>query len=200
MPEQEQAPAPEPSVTTATDQSDDPSHALQDRIDDLLTRLTRAQADLANLKRRSNQRVEETARFAIAGFAADLLSAIDHLDRALASVPPELIGFSFLEGLVLTRQHFGMLLSSHSVEPIAAAGNRFDPTFHQAVDTDGSETPNYVVRQYQTGYKIGERVIRPALVRVGANPKTCEEDSGEPGCQAPIVAADADVERPEKAD
>lgn len=162
-----------------------PEGAEQDqseRIDDLLNRLTRAQADLANLKRRSGQEVADARQFAVIEFARELLSALDHLDRALAAVPGELTGFTFIEGLFFTRQHFQALLASHSIEPIAGIGEEFDPNFHQAVDTDGSTDPNRVVAVYQPGYRLGDRVVRPALVRVGrqeANPDGSEYEAAE---------------------
>ena len=163
-----------------------PDRAEQDqseRIDDLLNRLTRAQADLANLTRRSGQEVADSRQFAVIEFARELLSALDHLDRALAAVPAELTGFTFIDGLFFTRQHFQALLASHSIEPIAGIGEEFDPNFHQAVDTDGSSDPNRVVAVHQPGYRLGERVVRAALVRVGRQETSADESengAGEP--------------------
>lgn len=149
-----------------------------ERIDDLLNRLTRAQADLANLKRRSGQDVADARQFAVIEFARELLSALDHLDRALAAVPGELVGFTFIEGLFFTRQHFQALLASHSIEPVAGVGEPFDPNFHQAVDTDGSTDPDRVMVVHQAGYRLGDRVVRPALVRVGR--REAAEPESEP--------------------
>lgn len=163
-----------------------PDGAEQDqsaRIDDLLNRLTRAQADLANLKRRSGQEVADARQYAVIEFARALLSALDHLDRALAAVPGELAGFSFIEGLFFTRQHFQALLASHSIEPVAGVGEEFDPNFHQAVDTDGSTDPDRVVLIHQAGYRLGDRVVRPALVRVGRRDEgaaAAEDESVDP--------------------
>ena len=166
-PPAEESPPP-PAEQAQQDQSE--------RIDDLLNRLTRAQADLANLKRRSGQDVADAQQFAVVGFGRELLSALDHLDRALAAVPGELAGFTFIEGLFFTRQHFQALLASHSIEPVAGVGEAFDPNFHQAVDTDGSDDPDRVVLVHQAGYRLGDRVVRPALVRVGRQ----EPDASEP--------------------
>ena len=164
-----------------------PEGAEQDqaeRIDDLLNRLTRAQADLANLKRRSGQEVADARQFAVIEFGRELLSALDHLDRALAAVPGELTGFSFIEGLFFTRQHFQALLAAHSIEPVAGVGEDFDPNFHQAVDTDGSTDPDRVIVVHQAGYRLGDRVVRPALVRVGrqeTGPEIPADDAGDAG-------------------
>ena len=158
-----------------------------ERIDDLLNRLTRAQADLANLKRRSGQEVADARQFAVIEFARELLSALDHLDRALAAVPGELTGFTFIEGLFFTRQHFQALLASHSIELVAGVGEEFDPNFHQAVDTDGSTDPDRVIVVHQPGYRLGDRVVRPALVRVGrqeANPDEPEDDARDPDSES----------------
>ena len=147
-----------------------------ERIEDLLNRLTRAQADLANLKRRSGQEVADGRQYAVIEFARELLSALDHLDRALAAIPGELTGFTFIEGLFFTRQHFQALLAAHAIEAVAGVGEPFDPNFHQAVDTDGSTDPDRVIVVHQAGYRLGDRVVRPALVRVGRQ----EPDADEP--------------------
>ncbi|MYC47846.1 MAG: nucleotide exchange factor GrpE [Chloroflexi bacterium] len=162
-----------PPVGTDQDQSE--------RIDDLLNRLTRAQADLANLKRRSGQEVADARQFAVIEFARELLSALDHLDRALTAVPGELTGFTFIEGLFFTRQHFQALLASHGIEAVAGVGQAFDPNFHQAVDTDGSTDPDRVIVVHQPGYRLGDRVVRPALVRVGRQETDADEPEPEAG-------------------
>ena len=157
-----------------------------DRIEDLLNRLTRAQADLANLKRRSAQESADAQQYAVIAFARELLSALDHLDRALAAIPEKLVGFSFIEGLFFTRQHFQALLTANSIEPIAGAGHAFDPKFHQAVDTDGSDSPDRVVLVHQAGFRLGDRVVRPALVRVGSP----DSDDGDPDSNPPTATGD----------
>lgn len=182
-------PPPEPPPAT-------PSEAVEqdqsERIDDLLNRLTRAQADLANLKRRSGQDVADARQFAVIEFARELLSALDHLDRALAAIPGELAGFTFIEGLFFTRQHFQALLASHSIEAVAGVGEEFDPNFHQAVDTDGSTDPNRVVVVHQPGYRLGDRVVRPALVRVGSQETGADEPENDAGDRDRESAGDGD--------
>jgi molecular chaperone GrpE len=168
-----------PAESPPADTRDGAEHDQSERIDNLLNRLTRAQADLANLKRRSGQEAADARQFAVIEFARELLSALDHLDRALAAVPAELTGFTFIEGLFFTRQHFQALLASHSIEPVAGIGEEFDPSFHQAVDTDGSTDPNVVVAVHQPGYRLADRVVRPALVRVGRQETDTEEPAND---------------------
>ena len=171
----EEAPAADPQNGPGEGGGEDQT----ERIESLLNRLTRAQADLANLKRRSTQDASDARQFAVIGFARELLSALDHLDRALAAVPNELVGFTFIEGLFITRQHFQALLASNSIEPVAGVGEPFDPNFHQAVDTDGSDDPDTVVGVHQAGYRLGDRVVRPALVRVGCRESDEAEEPGD---------------------
>lgn len=170
-----------PAETPSAAPSEGAEQDQSERVDDLLNRLTRAQADLANLKRRSGQEVADAWQFAVIEFARELLSALDHLDRALGAVPGELTGFTFIEGLFFTRQHFQALLASHSIVPVAGVGEEFDPNFHQAVDTDGSTDPDRVIAVHQPGYRLGDRVVRPALVRVGRPETDAEATEGDAG-------------------
>ncbi len=170
-----------PAETTPATPPEGVGQDQSERIEDLLNRLTRAQADLANLKRRSGQEVADAREFAVIELGRELLSALDHLDRALAAIPVELTGFTFIEGLFFTRQHFQALLASHSIEPVPGVGERFDPNFHQAVDTDGSTDPDRVILVHQAGYRLGNRVVRAALVRVGSQEPSVDGPEAEAG-------------------
>jgi len=144
---------------------------------DLLNRLTRAQADLANFRRRSAQETQDARQFANQLFAVELLGALDSLDRALISVPEKLRSFSWIDGIMLTRMQFDHLLKSQGVERINAVGQKFDPAEHDAVEAEqGVGDSGTVVEEFQSGYKMHGRVIRPALVRVGVTVNDHEDD------------------------
>ncbi len=136
----------------------------------LLGKLARAQADLANLKRRTEHEIGEVRRFANQIFAADLLRVIDSLDRALGAIPESLTGFAWIDGLFITRAQVNALLKSQGIEPINATGEKFDPRYHEAVSS-GDAPPvgeaAVVLEEYQRGYMIHDRVLRPTLVRAG---------------------------------
>lgn len=144
---------------------------------ELLNRLTRAQADLANFRRRSAQETQEARQFANQLFAVELLGALDSLDRALISVPEGLRSFSWIDGIMLTRMQFDHLLKSQGVERINAVGQKFDPAEHDAVEAeDGVKDSGTVVEEFQAGYKMHGKVIRPTLVRVGVSVSHDEND------------------------
>lgn len=139
----------------------------------LLAKLARAHADLANFKRRSQQEISEIERFGNQLFAGDLLRAVDSLDRALASVPAGLSGFTWIDGLAIVRAQFDAVLRAHGVESLKAIGEIFDPMLHEAMvglDDPQPEADLVVLQEFQRGYKMHDRVLRPALVKVGPRP------------------------------
>ena len=144
---------------------------LEDERTRLLGKLARAQADLANLKRRAEQEIGEVRKFANQIFAADLLRVIDSLDRALGAIPESLTGFTWIDGILITRAQMNAVLKAQGIEPISAVGEKFDPRFHEAVSSGDSPTIGQealVLEEYQTGYMIHDRVLRPTLVRAGS--------------------------------
>ena len=137
---------------------------------DLKDRFVRLAADMENLRKRGERDVADARAFAISGFARDMLEVADNLRRAIEAV--EQGGDNALDGLkqgVLVTES-GMLsaLERHGVRRIDPMGERFDPNFHQAMFEvpDAGRPNNTVMEVVQSGYKIGERVLRPALVGV----------------------------------
>tara|TARA_Y100000590_G_scaffold424818_1_gene532147 strand:- start:637 stop:1212 length:576 start_codon:yes stop_codon:yes gene_type:complete len=179
----------DPETSSAQQETDgDDSYEKSDNADqqqteeqsrtELLNRLTRAQADLANFRRRSAQETQDARQFANQLFAVELLGVLDSLDRALISVPGKLRSFSWIDGIMLTRMQFDHLLKSQGVERINALGQKFDPAEHDAVEADEDlEDSGTVVEEFQAGYKMHGKVIRPALVRVGATVNDDDDDS-----------------------
>jgi molecular chaperone GrpE len=170
-----------------TETSDvDPLEALQSENADLRDKLLRTVAEMENLRKRTEREVSDTRSYAIAGFARDMLTATDSLSRALMVLPPEARDSSdatiksLIEGIEMTEREMQRLLAKHGVKPIEAEGQKFDPHRHQAMFEvpDPSRPEGTVVQVVQTGFAIGERVLRPAMVGVakggGANGKPAE--------------------------
>lgn len=140
----------------------------------------RAAADYQNFKRRVEEERSETARLASAAFVINLLPLIDDLERALHNVDAHLAGLTWVDGIRLIHRKFAALLEMTGVEEIAADGQTFDPSLHEAVaQVPGDE--NKVVSVVQKGYKLGERVVRPAMVVVGAGAGHAATDQDENG-------------------
>ena len=126
----------------------------------------RAQADLINYKRRAEQEKEEIARFANAGLMLNLLPAFDDMERAFASIPPELAGLSWIDGFGLIERKLRASLEAMGLSEIEALGKPFDPNLHEAV-RQGKGEEGMVVEEVEKGYRLRDRVIRPTKVVVG---------------------------------
>ena len=137
----------------------------QNEIADLNNKLTRLQADFQNFKKRSDREKEQSVNYGIEKVVKDLLPILDNFQRAVKTC--ENTESSFFQGIEMIQMQLLELLSSNSILEIAAAGEKFDPNQHHAVSVLeselGSET---VVEVLQKGYKLNDKVIRPAMVIV----------------------------------
>ena len=151
------------------------------RAQENLDRWQRAQADLANFRRRSQFDREEMEKYAVAALVAALLPVMDSFDRAWKSLPGSLRRLTWLSGVAMIDSQLRGTLQRIGLTEIEAEGAAFDPSLHEAVDREEHEGAPYVVEVVQAGYKLHERVIRPALVKVGAKPSepATEEAQGE---------------------
>ena len=135
---------------------------------ELADQYIRAQAEMQNVRRRSEEEVAKARKFAIEGFAESLLPVKDSLEAAIAipAATPE----QLLEGVHATlRQLTSALEKNKVVEVNPPAGAKFDPHQHQAISVvPAAQEPNTVVAVLQKGYLIADRVLRPALVTVSA--------------------------------
>ncbi|MDT8070754.1 MAG: nucleotide exchange factor GrpE [Terriglobia bacterium] len=134
-----------------------------------LDRLARLQAEFDNYRKRSTREQQEFRDYALADALKQVLPILDSLDRALKTENAS--AEDFRSGIELIDRQFHDVLSRLGVEPIAAAGQPFDPNLHQAiqmVETHEVED-NHVIDELQRGYKIKDRLLRPAMVRVAQN-------------------------------
>jgi molecular chaperone GrpE len=140
--------------------------------DEHLRAWQRAAADYANYKRRTDEEREQVAQFANALLISKLLAVLDDFDRALEHVPDD-VHEGWVDGIRLVERKLRNVLEAEGVTPIEALGQPFDPNVHEAVvHEDTTEHPdNQVIGELQRGYRLRDRVLRPALVRVANNPK-----------------------------
>lgn len=135
-------------------------------------RFLRERADLENYRKRANREKEELLNYGTKSLIEEILPVVDNLERALTHASEESLS-ALVEGIQMTH---GMLISAlkkFGVTPIEASGAPFDPSFHQAmtqIPTD-QHPPNTVVEEFQRGYMLKERLLRPAMVSVSAAPK-----------------------------
>jgi molecular chaperone GrpE len=128
----------------------------------------RAVADFKNYKRRAETERAELLRTAGVGVAQKILPIIDDFERAVDNVPPEIESHSWWEGTKLILHKLHALLESENITPIDALGEDFDPNLHDAVLYEEAEGQDgKVVAELQKGYRVGERVLRPTMVKVG---------------------------------
>ncbi len=137
----------------------------------------RAEADFQNYKRRVDQERSETRRFASAALIINTLPILDDLERALVSVDTRLAGLTWFDGLRLIHRKLQLILEHAGVTVIEAEGRQFDPHEHEAV-THAEGEEGRVLAEVQRGYKLYDRVLRPAMVVVG---KVSEQGTGDGG-------------------
>ena len=128
----------------------------------------RAAADLSNYKKRVEKDTGEMTRFANSMLIARLLPVLDDFDRAFATIPDNLRGLTWIDGVLLIARKMGAVLESEGLKPIEALHKPFDPNLHEAViheETDQHEEGT-VMSELQKGYKLNDRVLRPTMVKV----------------------------------
>jgi molecular chaperone GrpE len=157
--------------------------ALKAENADLKDRLLRALADVENTRRRGDRDRQDASQYAVTRFARDILAVADNFARAIEACPkdardsasPQVKGV--IEGVEATERQLLATLEQHGVKPIDTSDGKFDPNFHQAIAQVAGEgkPPGSIVNVVQTGYVIGDRLLRPAMVTVA------RRDAGDSG-------------------
>jgi molecular chaperone GrpE len=137
-------------------------------------RLLRTLAEMENLRRRTEREVADARLYGVTSFARDMVGVADNMRRALDAVTAETRAgadagvAALIEGVELTERELLKTLEKNGVKKLEPMGEKFDPNFHQAMYEipDPSVPAGIVVQVVQAGYKIGERVLRPALVAI----------------------------------
>lgn len=129
----------------------------------------RAAAEAENTRRRLEREKTDAIAYAAAGFARDMLGIADNLDRALASLPKQVDNSlsSLVAGIEAVRREMAQVFERHGITRVEAVGLPLDPMNHQAmVEVASDAEPGTVVAELQAGYRMKERLLRPALVSV----------------------------------
>jgi molecular chaperone GrpE len=164
----------------------DPIAVLEAEKADLKDKLLRSLAEMENLRRRTEKDLADARAYGVTRFARDMLDVADNLRRAQESVPAETRetadGFfkAMLDGVDLTERDLLKKMETHGVRKQNPEGQKFDPNMHQAIFEIPDDTkPNGTVMQVvQSGYVIGDRVLRPAMVGVSkGGPKTAHGET-----------------------
>lgn len=138
----------------------------------------RAQAEFSNYKKRQRAEQAKIQELANANLLRKLLPVLDDFQRAMTTIPDGLERLSWSQGLLMIKRKLEAILETEGVEPIETEGERFDPRYHEAVTHE--EMPGYeegqIIGEVQKGYVLGDRVLRPALVRVAKAPSAPPEE------------------------
>ncbi|MFL5733641.1 MAG: nucleotide exchange factor GrpE [Chloroflexia bacterium] len=149
-----------------------PQPPTPDLAAEYLEALQRERANFINYRRRSEQERAETVQYATSNFLKRFLPVVDDFDRALAAIPAEeRQNNRWVEGVELIARKLHNILEQEGVEPIEALGQPFDPNLHEAVafednTGEGEDHTDTVAEVYSKGYKMKDRVLRPAMVKV----------------------------------
>ncbi len=148
--------------------------SVEEKLEDAENRILRILAETENLRKRYEREKEDLSNYVISNFAKETLSILDNLQRALNSIKNDKLKdddeniSKFVEGIELTEKQIITIFEKFKIQKIESLDANFDPNMHQAmfeVESEDKE-PGTVVEVVQEGYKIGERLLRPALVGV----------------------------------
>jgi molecular chaperone GrpE len=171
--------------TAETSQMQHELEAVQAELQDARRQATeylegwqRARAEFANYRRRVEGEREELRQASNRALLLKLLPVVDDFERAFQTMPEELAEMPWVNGIRMIFRKLQALLESENVSPIEATGQHFDPVWHEAVmQEETTEYPDeHVIEEMQRGYRLGQRVLRPSMVKVASNP-------GQPGNQ-----------------
>jgi molecular chaperone GrpE len=160
--------------------------ALEAELAEHKEKLLRALAETENTRRRAQREREDASKYAVGGFAKDLLSAADNLRRALDSLPEAEIRDertrSLLAGVAATERELLSVFERHGIRRIDPRGDRFDHNFHQAIfEVERTDRPaGMIVEVLQPGYLLHDRLLRPAMVGVSKQPAQPAEHRANP--------------------
>ncbi len=140
---------------------------LEQQIGELTEALQRERADVINIRRRHEEQLGGLKDLVKASVVRELLPVIDNFERALKHVPSDLAKNDYVKGVNAVVAQFENTLKGMGVERIKTVGQAFDPHLHEAVSHDGGDGEHEVVsEELQSGYKLGDEVIRHAMVKV----------------------------------
>jgi molecular chaperone GrpE len=156
--------------------------------DDLFEQLQRVSADYANFQKRVPKQIADSVSYQKKDVLRSILSSLDNFEHALASAEKAETIESIVEGIKLTFDHMLDALKAHKVEKIESVGKEFDPVFHEAMmrREEADKPDNTVLEEFQSGYMMGDQVLRPAKVIVNklaveTPPEETKEENNDQG-------------------
>lgn len=159
------------AADAATDAAAERIATLEAELAEAKQAVLYAAAEAQNVRRRAEKEAVDARAYAVTGFARDLLSVADNLERGLAAIPAELRADDKLKGLVAGLEATGRELEAvfqrHGIAKVKAMGEKLDPNWHQAMmEVPSDAEPGTIVQEMQAGYALKDRLLRPALVGV----------------------------------
>jgi molecular chaperone GrpE len=153
----------------------------------------RAVADLENFKKRVKREVDEASMSAVQRLLPSFLPTMDNLERALEAAGPSSSVEQVVKGIQMVRDEFGNALRKHGIEAVPSVGVPFDPAIHDALQQIDSpdHAPGIVIREFEKGYRMGERLIRPARVVIAGPGSSGTSGGSNTAGSADGAAADA---------
>jgi molecular chaperone GrpE len=181
-------PEPTPTAEEMLARLTDHINTIEAEKAELNDRLLRTAAEMDNIRKRLEREKADQARYAITKFATDVVTLGDNLGHALRSFSPAVVAETpavknLLDGVVMTDRAFIATLERHGIRRIDPAGEVFNPHLHQAVqqEVNGEVPAGTILRVLQTGYVLGDRVLRPAAVIVAeGGPKPAKPATSDP--------------------
>ncbi|MFZ7121045.1 MAG: nucleotide exchange factor GrpE [Eubacteriaceae bacterium] len=148
------------------DISDD--KVIKSKEEDYLNQLMRLQADFDNFRKRTVKEKEDTAKYALESFYKQLLPIIDNFERAIQSIEDSKINDVYTDGIKMVFTQLFDIMKNEGLEEIESNNVEFDPQYHHGVSVENNEEieDNKIIEVYQKGYKLKDKVIRPAMVKI----------------------------------
>ena len=167
----EDANSTEDSLKASDVEEQEEEKTLEEKYDETYDALLRAKAEVENIKKRSEKEISNAYKFSTEGIFLDLIPIFESLDIAITQASETTNIDNLIEGNKLLKSMFDTFLEKNSLEVINPVDQKFDPNLHQAIKTlkDDSKENNFVSEVLQKGYKLVDRVIKPALVVVIKN-------------------------------
>jgi len=166
------------TTESASSASEQQALSMEEEVKAVQDRYLRLAAEFENYKKRAQKDQAEYAKYANERLLRELLPVLDNLQRALQHAQQSGGTNGLIEGVELTCKQYLEVLSRFGVRPIPSVGQPFDPAVHQAVATVDPQgrAPNTIVEEYEKGYYLHDRVLRPAIVTVAASgPDECRD-------------------------
>ena len=153
----------EPDETTI---EDDLTRVSAER-DDFLDQLQRSRAEFLNFKRRNEQERAQLRQFVARDIVSQFLPVIDDFERAMTLAPSDDASASFVQGIEMIQTKLDGILERQGIRRVDALGAAFDPSVHEAVASEPGTDGSTVVEVYQHGFRVGDILVRPAMVKTG---------------------------------